>query len=76
MQSEMLVVGAGNSMAGAGTGGVVDSEQEWDEDDVMMYLWGNSRASGERHEKKKMESAQSVEWWRDGVVSISPYLAK
>jgi hypothetical protein len=28
----------------------------WDEDDVMLFFWGNSKAAKERHIKKQEES--------------------
>jgi len=65
-------VGASNPMAGAGTGGMVDSEHaRWDEDDVMLFLWGNSMAATERHHKKQEESTQRMEQWRASVRQVS-----
>ena len=57
------------STAGAGTGGLVESEgqAEWDEDDVMLFLWGNTPAAEERHLKKVDENARCIEQWRKGV---------
>ena len=53
----------------AGTGRLVESEgqAEWDEDDVMLFLWGNSPAAKERHLKKVDENNRRMEQWREGV---------
>jgi hypothetical protein len=61
--------GAGNSTAGAGTGGLVGSEGQamWDEDEVMLFFWGNSQAAKEHHLKKVNENTQCMEQWREGV---------
>lgn len=65
-------VSASNPTAGAGTGGMVDSEQaQWDEDDVMLFFWGNSNAAKERHHKKYVEHTQGMERWRAGVHQVS-----
>lgn len=48
--------------------GAADSkEAEWDEDDVMLFMWGNSRAATERHNKKRGEDVQRMEQWREDV---------
>ena len=61
--------GGKGSAAGAGTGGVVEpeGEAEWDEDDVMLFLWGNSLAAEERHVKEVAEKSEQIERWRGGV---------
>jgi len=61
--------GAGNSTGGAGMGGLVESEGQamWDEDEVMLFFWGNSQAAKERHLKKVNENTQRMEQWREGV---------
>ncbi|KAI9572192.1 hypothetical protein HD554DRAFT_2311642 [Boletus coccyginus] len=44
------------------------SEQPvWDEDDVMLFLWGNSIPSMERHAEKERERKETIERWRIGV---------
>lgn len=65
--------GAGSSTAGAGTGGLVESEGQvvWDEDEVMLFFWGNSKAAKERHLKKVGENTQRLEQWRGGVAQVS-----
>jgi len=62
-------VAVGNAPAGAGAGEMVDSEgqAQWDEDDVMLFLWGNSKASKDRYRKQKEESTQRMEQWRQGT---------
>jgi hypothetical protein len=65
--------GAGTSTAGAGTGGLVESEGQamWDEDDVILFFWGNSQAAKERHLKKVSENTRRMEQWRGGVPQVS-----
>jgi hypothetical protein len=50
--------------------GIVDSEGQagWDKDNMMLFLWGNSNASKDRHCKKLEKSTQHMEQWREGVV--------
>ena len=48
-----------------------DQEGTWDEDDVMLFFWGNSRAAQERHLKKVHENAQRMEQWRTNVHRLS-----
>jgi hypothetical protein len=64
-------VGVGNAPAGVGE--MVDSGGQalWDEDDVMLFLWGNTKASKDRYRKKKEESTQCMEQWREGVFQVS-----
>lgn len=63
--------GAASSTAGAGAGmgGLVESEAQamWDEDDVMLFFWGNSQAAKERHLKKVSENTRRMEQWRAQV---------
>ena len=42
------------------------SKADWDEDDVMLFLWGNSRAASEQHLKKSEEKREGFEKWRKG----------
>ena len=60
-------------MARAETGGMVDSEHaRWNEDDVMLFLWGNSMTATEHHHKKQEEeSTQHMEKWKAGVYQVS-----
>jgi hypothetical protein len=44
-----------------------DQEGTWDEDDVMLFFWGNSRAARERHLKKVDENTQRMEQWRTNL---------
>jgi hypothetical protein len=66
-------VGDGNAMAGPGVEGIVHSEgqEQWDEDDVMLFFWGNSKASKDRHCEKLEESTRHMEQWREGVAQDS-----
>ncbi|KIL57679.1 hypothetical protein M378DRAFT_87561 [Amanita muscaria Koide BX008] len=64
---------AGSSTAGAGTGESVESEGQamWDEDDAILFFWGNSQAAKERHLKKIIENTRRMEQWRGGVPQVS-----
>ena len=58
--------------ARARAGGLVDTvgskgEATWDEDDVMLFLWGNTETAKERHRRKASEDIRRVEQWRGGV---------
>jgi len=56
------------SPAGAGSGEQEMGEQAmYDEDDVMLFFWGNSQAAKERHSKKVQENGQRMERWRKGL---------
>jgi len=59
-----------SSTAGAGTG-ESDGQATWDEDDVMLFFWGNTRAAKERHLKKVEEIIERMEQWRAGVAEDS-----
>jgi hypothetical protein len=48
----------------------LDEQVMWDEDDVMLYLWGNSQAAKERHRKKVQENTHRMERWRDGLPPV------
>jgi len=50
-----------------GTAGDLEVQDRWDEDDVMLFFWGNSKAAMERHAQKKQERTEYLEDWRDGV---------
>ena len=60
---------ARNAIAGA-SGEPVESEGKvsWDEDDVILFCWGNSQAAIERHRKKVEETTQRMERWRESVL--------
>jgi len=66
-------VAVGNAPAGAGAGEMVDSEDQaqWDEDDVMLFLWGNSKASKDRYRKQKEENTQRMEQWRQDASLVT-----
>jgi hypothetical protein len=42
-------------------------QTKWDEDDVMLFFWGNSQAAKERHSKKTRENDQRMERWTKGL---------
>jgi len=64
---------AGSSTVGAGAAESVESgaQMRWDEDDVMLFFWGNSKAAKERHENKINENVRRVEQWSEGVSQAS-----
>jgi hypothetical protein len=45
----------------------LDAQDRWDEDDVMLFFWGNSKAARERHAQKKQERTAYLEDWRTAV---------
>lgn len=49
----------------------VEDKVEWDEDDVMLFLWSNTAAARERRRMKAEESAEIMERWREGVDQAS-----
>ena len=65
-------VRTGKATARAGAGGMVESEGQvsWDEDDVVLFFWGNTPAAKERHRKKVQETTQHLEEWRENVPQI------
>jgi hypothetical protein len=55
---------------GAGSAALADSEHSIpDEDDVMLFFWGNSKASVERHAKREREHKRNIDEWRKGTVA-------
>ncbi|KAF7971956.1 hypothetical protein HWV62_19423 [Athelia sp. TMB] len=56
---------AGPPKTGAGEAG--DADARWDADDVMLFLWGNTKAARQRRVKEEEEDAQRMEQWRAGV---------
>jgi len=54
----------------AGSTAAIESEQPvWDEDDVMLFFWGNSKASMERHAEKERERKEYINKWRVGTAA-------
>ena len=47
------------------------SKADWDEDEVMLFLWGNSKAASNRHLKKSEEKRDGFEKWRRGVAAVA-----
>ena len=39
----------------------------WDEDDVMLFFWGNSKAARERYRKTHEAKRENLEQWRQGI---------
>lgn len=62
-------VRAGKATARAGSGEMMGSEGQvsWDEDDIMLFLWGNTPAAKERRRRKVQETNQRMEAWRENV---------
>ena len=48
----------------------VQVQEEWDEDDVMLFLWGNTKVARERHAQETQERTAYVENWRAAVPEI------
>jgi len=71
---------AATSQGGQGSGskrrrgddGTADLEVQdrWDEDDVILFLWGNTTAALERHAQKEQERSGYLENWRATVTGI------
>ena len=61
--------GKAAAVAGAGAEEMVESEGQasWDEDDVMLFFWGNTPAAKERHRKEVQRTNQRMEAWRENV---------
>jgi hypothetical protein len=53
---------------GEGAAGDLEEQEKWDEDDVMLYFWGNSKAALERHAQREQERMEYLEGWRAGVM--------
>jgi hypothetical protein len=45
----------------------LEALDRWDEDDVMLFFWGNSKAVRERHAQKKQERTAQLNEWRAAV---------
>ena len=62
--------GGPRSERNMGEGAAADSEVQAssDEDDVMIYLWGNSKVASERHARMQQERTAFLEDWRAGVM--------
>jgi hypothetical protein len=50
-----------------GGAGDLEEQEKWDEDDVMLFFWGNSKAALERHAQRDQERTEYLEGWRTGV---------
>jgi hypothetical protein len=45
----------------------LEVQDRWDEDNVMLFFWGNSKVALERHAQKKQECTVYLEDWRAAV---------
>ena len=45
----------------------LQDQETWDEDDVIMFSFGNAWAAKECHLKKATEDARHIEQWRGDV---------
>ena len=66
--TELTAARAEGDNTGGGSVAATDSEPPvWDEDDVMMFFWGNSVAARNRHAKMEQERNESINKWRAGA---------
>jgi hypothetical protein len=64
-QAEHIQRQPANNEGSASSAEATDSEQPvWDEDDVMLFFWGNSMPSMERHARKEQERKENINKWR------------
>jgi hypothetical protein len=42
-------------------------QHSWDEDDVVLFFWGNSKVAQERRVREEQERGRHVKEWRDAV---------
>jgi len=56
-----------NKSRARNTAGEESEKAVWDEDEVMLFLWGNSRAAQERHIKRSEDKRRDVEQWKRGI---------
>jgi hypothetical protein len=54
--------------SGADAGSEV--ENAWDEDDVVLFFWSNTKAARERRTRKEQERTAYLEDWRAAVTGI------
>ena len=58
----------GGNEGGTNSAAATESEQPvWDEDDVMLFFWGNSMLSMERHAERERERIENINKWRAGT---------
>ena len=60
---------ATHDLSPAETSGEEKSKEQamWDEDDVILFFWGNSQAAKDRHSKKIQDNARRMERWKNGL---------
>ena len=61
---------AGSSKRKRGEERAEGGEGRWDGDDVIMFLWGNTKAAREWHAQKEQERTAYLENWRAAVTGI------
>ncbi|KAI0278646.1 hypothetical protein BGY98DRAFT_916858 [Russula aff. rugulosa BPL654] len=60
--------GAGSKRKSSkGAAADLEAQDTWDEDDVILFLWGNSKAARERHAQREQERTAYLEDWRAAV---------
>ena len=66
----------GQGVGSESEGAAADSEvqKEWDEDDVMLFLWGNSKQAREWHAQREREHNEYMESWRAAVTGTPEYI--
>jgi len=42
-------------------------QHSWDEDDVVLFFWGNSKVARERRIREEQERGRHVGEWKDAV---------
>lgn len=57
----------GKAMAAAEEAKKATGKAGWDEDDVMLFFWGNSKAARERYRKTHEAKRENLEQWRQGI---------
>jgi hypothetical protein len=49
----------------------LEVQEGWDEDDVMLFFWGNSKVARERHAQSTRERTEYLENWRAATTGNS-----
>lgn len=50
-------------------GNDTEARESWDEDDVVLFCWGNSRVAQARAARVEEERNKNLEEWRSGVAT-------
>ena len=51
----------------------LEDQVSWDEDDVILFSWGNTTAAKERHHNKVHETNRRIKAWTEWVDSDSDW---